>query len=211
MGARPDRRIAHSTQERILDAAESLFIENGFAATSLRAIASAAAVNLAATHYHFGSKQGLLAAVFHRRIQPIDRARIAALDELEAADTPLTVRAIVGAFLSPLRSPPEEAIFERLPNLIGRIMGEPESLVTPLLKNEFAEAAQRYQLALSRALPHLSSEDIQWRFHFMIGAMIQLLRFPAPLMQASGAEHFKTGTDHLIDFVVAGLTQESTS
>ena len=47
---------AADTRERILDAAESLFIEHGFAATSLRAIATLAQVNLAATNYHFGSK-----------------------------------------------------------------------------------------------------------------------------------------------------------
>ena len=47
---------ASSTRERILDAAEALFIEHGYAATSLRAITSAAAVNLAAAHYHFEPK-----------------------------------------------------------------------------------------------------------------------------------------------------------
>ncbi|MBT5685956.1 MAG: TetR/AcrR family transcriptional regulator, partial [Gammaproteobacteria bacterium] len=48
-----------NTQTKILDAAEYLFVEQGYAATSLRAIASAAGVNLAATHYYFGSKKGL--------------------------------------------------------------------------------------------------------------------------------------------------------
>ena len=64
-----------ATREKILDAAEILFIERGFAATSLRAIASKAGVNLAATNYHFDSKNGLLAAVFHRRVAPINEQR----------------------------------------------------------------------------------------------------------------------------------------
>ena len=54
---------ATSTRDRILDAAEELFVEMGYAATSLRAIAQLADVNLAATNYHFGSKEGLLAAI----------------------------------------------------------------------------------------------------------------------------------------------------
>lgn len=44
------------TVERILDAAEQLFAEKGFAETSLRLITSKAGVNLAAVNYHFGSK-----------------------------------------------------------------------------------------------------------------------------------------------------------
>ncbi|MGE4608973.1 MAG: TetR family transcriptional regulator, partial [Myxococcota bacterium] len=42
------------TPTAILEAAESLFIEMGYAGTSLRAIATRAGVNLASAHYHFG-------------------------------------------------------------------------------------------------------------------------------------------------------------
>ena len=51
------------TVERILDAAEQLFAEKGFAETSLRLITSKAGVNLAAVNYHFGSKKALIHAV----------------------------------------------------------------------------------------------------------------------------------------------------
>ena len=50
-----ETRGAAATKDRILDAAESLFMEHGFEATSLRSITAAAAVNLAAVNYHFGS------------------------------------------------------------------------------------------------------------------------------------------------------------
>ena len=69
-----NENASQDTRERILDAAEALIIERGFAATSLRAIADRARVNLAATNYHFGSKMGLLAAVFHRIVEPINAA-----------------------------------------------------------------------------------------------------------------------------------------
>ena len=52
------------TVQRILDAAEVLFAQKGFAETSLRAITSRAGVNLAAVNYHFGSKEALIQAVF---------------------------------------------------------------------------------------------------------------------------------------------------
>lgn len=45
------------TVTRILDTAEVLFAERGFAETSLRTITSKARVNLAAVNYHFGSRR----------------------------------------------------------------------------------------------------------------------------------------------------------
>ena len=50
------------TKDRILDAAEALFMEHGFEATSLRQITTHAEVNLAAVSYHFGSKERLYRA-----------------------------------------------------------------------------------------------------------------------------------------------------
>ena len=44
------------TKDRILDVAEELFSDFGFATTSLRDITSTAGVNLASVNYHFGSK-----------------------------------------------------------------------------------------------------------------------------------------------------------
>src|ERR1700752_5110069 len=71
------------TKGRILDAAEALFIEHGFEATSLRAITASARVNLAAVNYHFGSKEELFQAVLTRRLDPMNQERVDLLTELE--------------------------------------------------------------------------------------------------------------------------------
>ena len=197
------------TREKIMDAAEDLFIEKGYSAASLRAIATAAGVNLAATNYHFGSKFGLLTAVFHRRIKPIDDERLAALDRLEDEEADPTVRQIMTAFLSPiLRADNDPVLLDKLPRLAGRIMGEPETLTKPLLEGEFTEVAGRYQAALARALPQLALDDLRWRFHFMIGGMIQLMRLPTPLGQPPSDDSLRQGMHALIDFAVAGFAQE---
>ena len=72
------------TKERILDAAEKLFVDNGFSATSLRAIIKEADVNTAAVHYHFGSKEGLVEAVFARRMGDLNRERLDMLAGFQA-------------------------------------------------------------------------------------------------------------------------------
>ena len=72
------------TKSQILDTAERLFAQKGFDAVSLRNIVTVAKVNLAAVHYHFGSKQSLLHTVVARRLRPINEERLAGLAEAQA-------------------------------------------------------------------------------------------------------------------------------
>ncbi|MBM3385373.1 MAG: helix-turn-helix transcriptional regulator, partial [Betaproteobacteria bacterium] len=73
----------HETQVRILGAAEELFMQHGFEGTPMRLLTARAGVNLAAVNYHFGSKDALIEAVFRRRLDPMNTARIAAIDRME--------------------------------------------------------------------------------------------------------------------------------
>lgn len=52
-----------TTKERILEVAGDIFGKEGFKATTIRRIAGAAQVNIAAINYHFRDKEGLYAAV----------------------------------------------------------------------------------------------------------------------------------------------------
>jgi AcrR family transcriptional regulator len=62
----PARPRGEDTSRRILDAAIGMFAADGFEATSTRAIAERAGVNLPAIQYYFGSKEGLhRAAIAH--------------------------------------------------------------------------------------------------------------------------------------------------
>ena len=194
-----------TTQIRILDAAEGLFVEHGYSATSLRAIASAAGVNLAATHYHFGSKQGLFASVFHRCVQPINKARLLLLKELNESKRKLTTRSVLESFFAPL----VERVYKshQVPALIGRIYAEPASFTKPILEQEFGEVAALYQSTLAEISPDVPAEELSWRFHFMIGSMIHLLQFNAPLGTESSYSTFISGIDRMVDYAEAGLTQ----
>lgn len=192
------------TQERILDAAETLFIEMGFAATSLRAIATRAGVNLSAAHYHFGSKEGLFGATVHRRIAGANELRLKGLDELEAQSAPPTVEQIVALFFEPLT---DESLRAGLPQLMARIYGEPESISKPLLEREFGDTGRRFVTALAKALPGVSTDDLRWRFHFVVGAMIQFLNFERPLGMSPDAHGHDDGISELVRFAVAGIRQ----
>jgi AcrR family transcriptional regulator len=195
-----------ATREKILDAAEILFIERGFAATSLRAIASKARVNLAATNYHFDSKNGLLAAVFHRRVAPINEQRLSGLKQLTEKDSNLTTRKILEVFFRPFM---QSDLYAAIPAVAGWIYSEPEAITRPLLENEFAGVAGAFQTALASVLPHVSSDEMQWRFHFMVGSQVHLLRSNSPPGIAPSRASFLEGLEHLINFSIAGLEQAS--
>ena len=78
-----EARRASDTRQRILDAADQLFGQHRYRATSMRALTEAAGVNLAAVNYHFGSKADLLRATLERHLGPINAERLSRLDALE--------------------------------------------------------------------------------------------------------------------------------
>lgn len=63
--ARKPRADGEQSRERLRHAALLLFIEHGFARTSVREIAQAAGANVAAISYYFGDKAGLYRAVYN--------------------------------------------------------------------------------------------------------------------------------------------------
>lgn len=80
--ARTAGSAADETRQRILDIAVDLFIERGYAGTSVRDISERLGMTKGSLYYHFASKEDLLLAL----VRPL----IAELDEFisEAADRP---------------------------------------------------------------------------------------------------------------------------
>ena len=60
-----------STRERILDVAEALFADRGFAGTAVRDIAREAGLTAPSLYNHFDGKQALYEAVLGRGVQPL--------------------------------------------------------------------------------------------------------------------------------------------
>ena len=65
---------AHATRQRILDAASSVFAEEGFAGARVDEIARRARVNKALLYYHVGNKQALYTAVLLRNFDRVEAA-----------------------------------------------------------------------------------------------------------------------------------------
>ncbi|MCS7082827.1 MAG: TetR family transcriptional regulator [Bacteroidetes bacterium] len=90
--------MSSATRERLLKAAEELFGEYGFDATSVRAIGERAGVNPALVHYYFGSKVNLLAALLAQRSTAL-RATLWAASRAEPMDLWDRLRVVLEAYM----------------------------------------------------------------------------------------------------------------
>ena len=180
------------TRARILDAAEVLFVEHGFEATSMRMITGRARVNLASVNYHFGGKEALIQEVFRRRLTWLNHERLGALERLEqeAQGAPLKPHQIVDAFfgVSLRMAADTEHGGHTFMRLLGRTYTEPAAFVRQFLADEYAAVVPRFKQALFRALPDVPPEDILWRFHFMLGAMSYAIAGTDALQLVAGYE-----------------------
>ena len=162
------------TRERILDAAERLFMAHGYEGTSMRQITGEAAVNLAAVNYHFGSKESLIQEVFRRRLDWLNVERMRVLDELESAagGRPLQPAQIVDGFFGTLfrLAKDEQRGGMTFLRLLGRTLTEPSAFIRTFLAREYQMVMDRYKEALFAAMPDVPKAEIVWRFQFMLGA-----------------------------------------
>jgi AcrR family transcriptional regulator len=200
------------TKQRILDVAERLFAEQGFAGTSLRSIISGAEVNLAAIHYHFHSKESLLESVLIRRIGPLNEERLKLLDQYEQASAKkgASLEDVLRAFFGPpmrlILSSREGRVFGKL---VGRLHSETASMFMDIAKRHFGPISQRFRAALHRAVPEVPPEDLYWRMHFAVGVMAHTLScwdrldlLSDGMCKVSDAD---SAIPRLVDFVAAGF------
>lgn len=203
---------AAETRYRIMDAAEELFMMHGFEGTTLRQITAAAEVNLAAVHYHFGSKEVLLQAVLTRRLDPMNQERLRLLDESEAQGKPLTCAKILSAMFIPALGLARDR--ERGGNnflkLLGRAYSDPAPFIRDFLSEQYRPMITRYKAAFAKALPHLPKQELTWRLHFTMGAISTALAGTDPIKLIASLNPRQVGNDEmllkrLMPFLVAGL------
>jgi AcrR family transcriptional regulator len=203
-----------STRERLLNVAEQRFGEGGYEGTSLRAITVAAAANIAAVNYHFGSKEALLRAAVARAMAPVNTERRRRLDQLEAQGAP-TPEQVIRAFIEPglelVRRGERGAVGLRF---IGRIAFDPSQRIRELYAAESDPIEKRYLSALQTALPHAAPEAVAFGYVNMLGllALHQSQALQQSLPRAPGVAAIEVTpedpgvlAENLIAFLVAAF------
>ncbi|HBS26601.1 MAG TPA: hypothetical protein DD827_05635 [Gammaproteobacteria bacterium] len=200
------------TKTVIMNAAEELFAAAGYNATSLRAITQAADVNLAAVNYHFGGKQGLLEAIYNRRIAPMNTARIDSLEKLEKTwlSSPIPLDDLVKSFIKPALSMSRNEDGKHFVTLLGRSYMEPNPILQEQVRSMFSEVSERFATSFARTLPYLSRDELYCRMHFMVGVLAYCMS-GADLMRMIASSQFldnassETLINNLVDFVCNGM------
>jgi AcrR family transcriptional regulator len=165
-----------STRTRLLDAAERLIGERGIELVSLRAINAAAGSNVAAAHYHFGSKEALVVAVLERRMGALSSGRLSLLAPLERLGRP-PIRDVVEVLVAPLAAlaaSDEGGPYVRFLAMLDRAAAPWWRLVS----DAFAPQWERIEPVVGRALPDLADDVRRFRLSVAGTVMLGLLAEP---------------------------------
>jgi AcrR family transcriptional regulator len=140
--SRPVRRgtKGERTQVRILDAAEDLFAEHGYAGTSLRDVARAVDLRIPSLYNHFPSKEALYAAVLERGLRPV----LDVMATMVEGEAPPRAADVIAGAMAVLAERP------KLPRLILHETLSGGERLTPMLQDWIAPVFAQAEAALGR-------------------------------------------------------------
>jgi AcrR family transcriptional regulator len=204
------KHLNSSAQHRLLDAAERLFADHGFDATSVRDITKNADCNVAAVNYHFGNKENLYTEVFRRRMTALRDARLAGIQVVMAqtqAQPTLEelLRTFATAFLEPLIDQTDGRTFMKL---MVREMSDPrlprKMFVDELAGPTFTALGQ----SIRKLCPSLKREKTLLSIISLIGQLVHVIHINeiVDMEQFVGAAPGLTEmVEHIVDFSAAGI------
>lgn len=207
------RRDPARTRRKLLDAAAQLFAAHGFHGTTAREIAERGGVNLAAGHYHFGSKKDLYLEVLRGQFAHIQSTMAArgALPPLEAkrltrAHAIATLQSRVQVMLDLLLGPPVGLHG----TLMQREMTDPSEAL-PVIVDEFIVPQMEEMGRLIRCLaPRLDDDTVERCARSIVGQVL-FYRFcmPAALRlfgwKRYPADFARMMAEHITTFSLGGL------
>lgn len=170
-GQGPDLR------ESILDAAEELFSRHGFYGVTVRQVASEAGVDTALIHYYFGAKRQLFDAVFARRAEILNRARLEAMRAYQTAHPgEMRVEGVIEAFIGPLLdlSQTQDPGWKNYFRLVALVNNTP-AWGGETMHRFFDPVVHALIDTLKAALPEAEVRDLYWCYQFLTGAMMLAL------------------------------------
>lgn len=200
------------TRDRILKAAELLFAEYGVYAVSNRQVAEAAGQrNTSAVGYHFGTKQDLVAAIFEKHNDAIERYRVELLKETDgSSDIREWVGCLVRPYIHHLEMQGVETSYARFS---AQVMTEPslrQALSTIALSSPTLRATLRGLRECVSELPEtVQRSRADMARHLMVHMSAERER-TSPGPDRDEANEWRAFADDLIDAIV-GLWNASVS
>jgi AcrR family transcriptional regulator len=173
------------TPDRLLEAAVELFARRGFHGTSIRDITERAGANVAAGHYHYGSKEGLYLEVLRAQFawvrDELERRGVTrsapALRRAPRRELVALLEARITTMLELLLGPPPSAHGQ----LMLREMCDPTDAM-PMIVAEFIEPQTReMEQLVAQLLPGAGRETVSQVVFSIIGQVL-FHRFTMPMV-----------------------------
>ncbi len=200
--------MSANTKLRILNAAEMLFADQGFAQTSMRQITSEAEVNLASINYHFGNKKNLIQAVLQRYFDSLMPLIEQSLQDKQADSIHVVLNGLVEPIMSlnNLRAG-GTALFVRL---LGRGYNETQGHLRKFIMTHYGSTISKLTVSIKRCLPNVDDEELFWRLHFALGSFVFSMSSSQALREIAESDfHQQVNIEdvirHLVPFVSSGI------
>lgn len=204
-----DNRSDKDVQERLLNAAEGLFCENGFAGTSIRDIAAAAKCNIASVSYYFGGKAKLYMEIWRRRILAVRDNQIASIEKVMSKSNPSLeelLRSFAEAFIGSLVDKAESG---RLTKLMAREMLDRHLPPNMFVDELISPTLGVMQRALAVTCPKLQESHVPLVIFSIVGQLIHAVRVKTMFEQSDRPNlpifDLAVMVDHIIKFSAAGI------
>ena len=214
--AAPARPVPRSqeTRERLIGAAGAVFAARGYRGATLRDIAERAGVNLAAAHYHFGSKRDLyreVACEHFGRLEARLRAEGGAVgDDLAGASREQLVRLLrarIHALLGTLLGGDDLHA-----TLMLREMLDPSAVLPTLVRRWIDPLRVDTERILAALAPRLDAAAIERATRSVVGQVFFHRTHRPALLLMMGRRAYPPDfadevADHVVAFTLGGLAE----
>jgi AcrR family transcriptional regulator len=197
---------------RLIDAAMELFAEKGYEGTSVRDLAAAAGVNVAAVSYHFGSKDALYHECLRACLAPCAQMRERMQFHLKAAQRKKSskaaeeaLRACIHIFLEVLTSSAAKHS-----QLVMREQSESKPRFEPVIREFFQPVGNILQQIILMLAPDLPQMRGFMVISGIIGQCLHTLKARASYRVLAGvdshsSEYIEMVSAHIAHFTALGL------
>jgi AcrR family transcriptional regulator len=203
------RVLDASSRDRLFQSAEALFSTKGFREVSVRDIAAHAGVNFGLVAYYFGGKQVLFDEIFHSHIAPLVEEGMKLLKAITRDGRQPSVEEILKAWILPCLRQGDHGEGRILHLRIIANLSHERWEYTKKISSYMKRSHNAFIKALHSRLPHLSTETLIWRLHFMSGALFFGIKQPASLLALSqgrcNPEDLEATFDQILPYAAAGF------
>lgn len=157
-------------ENRIIDAARAVFIEKGYAETSMSEIAAKAGINRPALHYYFRTKDKMFQAVFGSIVSSVIPKVFDAIMHKEKSVAERT-ECIIDAYYSLFINTPQLPLF-----MLRELNRDPEMLIKTILGLNVADTMRKAISSLQEEMDEGKLKKVPLQFIFF--NFYSLLTFP---------------------------------